>query len=288
MANYPPKKATSIEKVYTIHSENKSYILKIRESTDTILIYIGGYHKYCIECQIYTENSFMKRIKDITIGDLPHVYYNERCAINQTFVRGDDTKRILRLLIAFIRNTYPNIRGLMLYDESYRECDDGASVDLAIMYYILYGKTWYMSTLDAKIAYEKDLRYFNECDEAFHKLKGMMTWEQMNEFITVALPMEEKIIKGFYEEADTWTAFFTRVRNHIGISEFCSFIAPWIKGFMKTLMKFDFGSVKYIIHLDSEKHLPLLQYHLEQNNGYFIGGSKYTRKNRHKKLRDLK
>jgi hypothetical protein len=289
MANYPPIKSTSIEHSYIIQSENKSYILRTRESSDTILIYIGGYQKYCIECQIFTENSFMKRIKDITIGDLPHVYYNEGCAINQRFIRGDDTKRILRLLIAFIRNTYPNIRGLMLYDESYRECDDGLTVDLAIMYYILHGKTWYMSTLDAKIAYESDLKYFNECEANFHRLKNEMPWEQMNEFITVALPIDEKSIKNIYNTSETWQVFFTNIRNHIGISDFCSFIAPWIKTFMKTLFKFDFGKVKYIISLDSDKHIPLLSYHLEpykqKGSGFY---KKYTQKNRRKKLRDLK
>lgn len=287
MASYPPKKYGSSEHIYIIHSESKSYILKIRKTPDTILLYIGGPTKYCLECQIYTENSFMKQVRgiDIRIGDLSHVYYNEDCSINQKFIRGDDTKRILRLLIAYLQKTYPKIQGLTLNDESYRECDDGQTVDLAIMHYILHGKTWYMSTLDVKFLNESDAKRFYECETRFNQYKNSLTWENMNEFITVKLPIEESKMKYMFETTQTWQDFFTSIRNTIGISNFCSFIAPWVKTFMKTLFKFEFGSVKYITMFNSPKHQPLLEYSIQP---YTIQGGKYTRKASRKRVRDLK
>lgn len=286
MAKYPPKKQGVLENTHIIYAENKSYVLKIRESPDTILLYIGGYTHYCLECQIYTEKSFMKRIKDITIGDLSHVYYNENCAIHQTFIRGDDTKRILRLLVSYLQNTYPKIRGFTLNDESYRECDDRQTVDLAIMYYILHGKTWYMTTLDANFLNESDAKRFHECESQFNQYKQTMTWENMNEFITVKLPIDEPKMKLLYESTETWQTFFTSIRNTIGISKFCSFIAPWIKTFMKSLFKFDFGSVKFITLFNSPYHTPLLEYSIQPYTHQ--GGKKYTRKAPHKRIRDLK
>jgi hypothetical protein len=285
MANYPPKKYGSSERIYTMHSDNKSYILKIRETVDSILLYIGGPAKYCLECQIYTENSFMKQIKDITIGDLPHVYYNEGCGINQKIVRGDDTKHLLRLCIAYLRKTYPKIRGLTLNDESYRECDDRQTVDLANMYYILHGKTWYMSTLGATFLNESDAKLFHNCEVQFNQYKQSMTWENMNEFITVKLPIEEANMKQLYESAETWQSFFTGIRNTIGISKFCSFIAPWIQTFMETLFKFKFGSVKFITMFDNPTHKPYAEYTLQS---YTPQGGKYTRKAPRKRVRDLK
>ena len=101
----PDKRNDMKEIKYKIQTPENSYVITIRTTDTSILIYIGGKYSYCLECQLFTENSFMARIKDITLGDLPHVYYQDDCALDNPFLRGDDTKRILYLLISYIKNT---------------------------------------------------------------------------------------------------------------------------------------------------------------------------------------
>lgn len=285
MATYPPMKTSLQETKYTIRSENQSYVLTVRQSQDSIFLYIGGHHTYCLECQLFTQDSSMKRYFDTSIGDLSHVYYNEACAINSKFKRGDDTNRILKLIISYVSQNYSYIRGLSFMDERYRDCDTGGTVDLANMYYCLHGKTWYMSKLDATFLHEKDKLAFEKAHADFTTLKTTLPWNIVNEYITTRLPMDESKLQTLYETTSTWQEFFSAIEKEIGISEFCGFIAPWIKGFLNRFFKFDMGRVKFITFLDSPKHKPLLQYDLLP---YSQKGGKYTRKAPKRRARDLR
>lgn len=268
MPPLPDRRNDMKETKYKIETTENSYIITVRISQTSTLIYIGGKYTYCLECQLFNENSFMARIKDITLGELPHVYYQEDCALDKPFLRGDDTKRILYLLISYIQKTYPNIKGLLFTDKSYRECDDKQSVDLAIFYYLLYGKTWYMSTLYADFASIQDKQTFIKAQDSFNNLKQALPWSDFKQFITVKFPIDETELQKMYSITNTWQSFFTTLRNRIGISELCIFVAPWLKSFWNTLFKFNLDSVKFkfmFSDLDVQIEYTLTKYN--QNGG---------------------
>ena len=265
------------EEKYSIQVQDSTYILTKRWSDSSILLYIGGKYNYCLECQLFTDKSFMASFTDITLGDLPHVYYEEECRLDAPFLRGIDTRRILYLVISYIQNTYPTIRGLTFTDKSYRDCDDGQTVDLAILYYLIYKKTWYMSVLGAEFVNEQDRFKFEKAEAAFDATKGKMPWDGFKDFITVKLPIPEDEMKSMYDKAETWQEFFSTLRDAIMVSKFCIFISPWIKTFWNKIFKYNFESVKFKFLFSAPELQKRLEYTLTK---YIQKGGKYTRKNR--------
>jgi hypothetical protein len=290
MPPLPDKRSDMDEEKYSIQVQGSTYVLTKRWSDSSTLFYIGGKYNYCLECQLFTDKSFMARITDITLGDLPHVYYEEECRLDAPFLRGIDTRRILYLMISYIQNTCPTIRGLIFTDKSYRDCDDGQTVDLAILYYLVYKKTWYMAVLGAEFVNEQDKAKFQKAEIAFDAIKKEMSWEGFKDFITVKLPIPEDDMKVMYDTAETWQGFFLKLRDAITASKFCIFISPWVKTFWNKVFRFNFESVKFKFLFSAPELQTRLEYTLTKYNQK---GGKYTRKNRrirkrgtHKNLMD--
>ena len=279
MPPLPDKRNDMIEKRYKIQVDNHSYVLTVRSSDTSILLYIGGRYNYCLECQLFTKDSFMAKFSDISIGDLPHVYHENECKLDQPFLHGVDTTRILYLLISYISNTYPDIKGLTLIDKSYRDCDDGQSVDLAVMYYLLHGKTWYMSVVGADFLSIQDKQKFQKAEESFTSLKNTLSWDEFKQFITVKLPLPETELQHMYTSTQTWQDFFTTLRNKISISKLCIFISPWIKTFWNIFFKFKLDTVKFKFMFSNPELQNKLKYTITENKQT---GGKYTRKNKYK------
>lgn len=280
MPPLPDKRNDMIEKRYKIQVDNHSYVLTVRSSDTSILIYIGGRYNYCLECQLFTKDSFMARFSDISIGDLPHVYYENECKLDQPFLHGVDTTRILYLLVSYIGNTYPDIKGLTLIDKSYRDCDDGQTVDLAVMYYLLHGKTWYMSVLGADFLSIQDKTQFQRAEEIFASIKQSLSWDEFKQFITVKLPLPESELKNMYISSQTWQEYFSNLRNRISISKLCIFISPWIKTFWNIFFKFKLDTVKFKFLFNTPELQNRLQYTITE---YKQTGGKHTRRNKVRK-----
>jgi hypothetical protein len=279
MPQLPAKRNDMFEEKYTIEFQSSRYVLTKRWSDTSYLLYIGGKYGYCLECQLFTKDSYMAKFTDITIGDLPHVYYEEECRLDGPFLRGIDTRRILYLLVSYIQKTFPTVRGLTFTDKSYRDCDDGQTVDLAIMYYLLYKKTWYMSVLGADFVNSNDKQRFKNAETAFDEIKGKMDWGGFKDFITVMLPIPEEEMKIMYDTNQTWQTFFLALRDRITVSTFCIFISPWIKTFWNKIFKFNFESVKFKFMFSTPELQKPLEYTL---TNYVQNGGKYTRKNKRK------
>ena len=282
---YPPKKEGIHEEKHTIVAEKRSYVLTTRSSDNSILLYIGGHHTYCIEAQIFKEDSYMRHMQDITLGDLPHVYYNEACAIDDKFLRGTDTRRILKLIMGYVAKTYPRIRGFTFSDESTRECDDKQSIGLAFLHYLLYGETWYATVIGSDLFEKKDKDEFIDKNEKFQKLKTKLPWNDFKDIITTKLPISEEMMKGFYETSETWTAFFIKIRDKVTASIFCSFVAPWINQFRKIFFQFDFTKVKHVVLFSNPKLTPLMEFELKT---YVHRGGSSTRRRRSTRVQDVK
>lgn len=282
---YPPKKEGIYEEKHTIVAEKRSYVLTTRSSDNSILLYIGGPHTYCIEAQLFKETSYMKDIIDISLGDLSHVYYNEACTIDDKFLRGTDTRRILKLVMAYVAKTYPYIRGFTFSDESMRECDDRQSVGLAFLHYLLYGETWYETVMGSTLFEKKDKDEFIDKNKKFQELKLKLPWKDFKDIITIKLPMSEEIMKEYYEISETWTVFFVKIRDEISASTFCSFVAPWINQFRKMFFQFDFTKVKHVVLFSNSKLTPLMEFELK---AYVHRGGGSTRRKRRMRVQDIK
>ena len=272
MSAIVPPKGCSAPIEQTIKVGKKSLKLSIYENPDTITIFIGGHTLFCIDALINKPGSMMDRIGyDISVAHLSHIYYNINCSLEKNFQRGHDTNMILTLLLSYIKDNYKYIKSVSFNDSSSRECDNGNVVELSEMSYIRTGFTWYETHFSAYLA-ASDAHKFKKCEENFQKLKSEFKWENMKNYMSEQLPLDESIMHDIFENAKTWQDFFGPVSDRIGISEFCVFVAPWLHRFLTTTLRYNFSSGTYLFPIEK---IPYIEYIIEI---YTRGGRRYTRK----------
>lgn len=261
---------------------NKSILLTIHENNDYFNLYFGGHNTYCLHIQIVKQNSPFKEIQPIHIGFLHKIRYDELCSLDNKFIRGQDTNMILNLAITFIEKYFNYVKELEFKDASTRECDNGIVVSLSKLSYLTSGETWYQKNFSAYLK-KADLDKFNLIHNEFQNSKINFTWNMMESIITTNYP-EEYDIENIFNSTKTWLEFFVKVRNSIGVSNFCIFISPWFENFLDMYMKFNFLNEKYYIPIKN-KNIEIKLY------PYVKGGRRETRKNtriQRKKSRDLR
>ena len=265
-------KAKSIQQ-HKIRIGTKSLLMTSHETSDSITLYVGGHDLYCLNVNIIKTTSPMARVIDPAIANLQKIEYNQQCSLEGNFKRGLDTNMILKFIITYIKTSYPHVTGLSFNDASYRSCDNGAQVSLAMMSYITTGKTWYQNNFGAFLDSKSDI-IFQKVETEFQQKKSVVTWEILKGMIDI--PIEEDAMKEMYESAKTWQEFFGTLKDLLGVSEFCIFIAPWFDTFIKNYMRFNMMGLLYII--------PVEDYGIVYTvSEYQRGGKAYTRKraNRH-------
>lgn len=273
MPVYHPKKQTQDESRYELTNNNK-YLLTIRKSPTSIMLYIGGVHFWCIECQI---------VPDEKIANLSKIEFNEGCSLSGHFERGKDIKTIMRLLISYIQDHYPNINSIQFNDFSYRNCTSTQTIDLATFYYLLYGKTWYMKHMGATFANDDDAFIFYESSERFQKMKSKMKWNDFDSYITAKHPLSVSEIKSVYDSNQTWSSYFLELLEKTNIETLCSYMAPWITNFVTKVGRIRFYSPEFSISVPNN-----LMGKMEYSIGNYIArGGKYTRRQPRKKGLDL-
>jgi hypothetical protein len=281
MAELPTQKNTTRvqQKLLTVGS--KHMVLTIHETSDSFTLYIGGHTKYCIDCMILKQDSPFARFRDVSIAHLSHIYYNTDCTTTQNFERGKDTNMILILLMSYIKRHFPYLTHLSFTDTSYRICDNNQVVELAEMNYISTGKTWYEKNFNAFISPEYAPR-FVEQERAFQEQKQHMTWELMKTFINTPLPLDENDMEKLFMLAPTWQAFFGPIRERIGISEFCIFLAPWLHRFFMVNSTLRFSGIPYIIPLTKTRNYNESEY-TPPSKGTTAGGDRRLTRRAQKK-----
>ena len=288
MPNYYPKKPSQEETRKEIETSTNRYLLTLRKSATSTMIYMGGVNTWCIECQV---------IHDYPIANLVKIVYDEKCSLSGKFKRGTDTKGLMALMLTYIRSNYPFVNQITFEDYSTRECDDKEQIDLACFNYLLKGKTWYMDKMGATIFTEKDQADFNKATENFNKLKRKMSWEDYDSDIHFAHPLLPEEMKTIFHESNTWQEFFNNVLQKISklkespydvrlpkditkevvdLSDMCRYMNPWIKNFVKKHANLDFTSIKFVMPIPNPM-LPEVIYTLKP---FIRNGGKYTRKYR--------
>lgn len=269
MAAVPNLLAIQQEEITRIQYKSKVFLFTIHKGPDSHILYIGGAHTYCINFQIYTENSIYKSLIDVNTCLLDHFYYNYNCSISGGFQRGVDTLLIFNLGVSYIKNNYKHVKKIKLKDYSTRECDNGYSINLYEKFYITKGKTWYQGRYGAYLS-DADQMKFETRHNQFNEKKNGIDWKTMQKFIPVKeLPPN---IETYYNESNTWQLFFSKLEAEMGVASFAEFIAPWISLFLSSMMKYDFTALYYYIDIDK-----LQTFNYSQVGGG-INRKKYTRK----------
>jgi hypothetical protein len=151
----------------------KTFIITTYDCENSITIYIGDYDVYCIDVQLIKNTTR----NTIEYGFLTKARWDISCSMNEPFEKGEDTIMIIKLMLTYIHNKYPQVKYVSFTDMSTKECDDGSSVNLAAMKLLTDGKTWYEAHFNAVIdprfkdAYSNMKTYADKCktDIAFDK-----------------------------------------------------------------------------------------------------------------------
>jgi hypothetical protein len=268
MPQYPPKKESHRELKFTVQTHQNKYLLTVRQSSSSILLYIGGQNQYCIECQIFPGNP---------IGHLSKIAYDEKCSLTNRFERGTDTKAIMALICSYLQNEYGYVKKLTFQDMSYRECSEKQTIDLAAFYYLLYGQTWYMLQMSATIPNKQQESLFKATSKDFLDKKASTTWSEFDKYITSSHPLPESDMITIYNNSKSWSEYFTVLRNKIGVEELCSYMAPWVTQFVKQMAQIQFTAIEFEMSVKNPQ-LPVLEYTLSPYIAQSAG--KYTRKRR--------
>lgn len=238
----------------TVQAGTKQIIITTHELNTSYAIYLGGPGDiYCIDIQVLKDIELNRRYFDIDTANLNNIYYDRECSIDKNFRRGTDTTMILRLAMAYIHENYPYVNKLRFKDASSKECDNGHVVELYNMSYLTTGQTWYEKNFNAYIEKEADRRKIESDKRKFQEKKQVLPWEVISQFIRTSYPIEETEMETIYNNTNTWQDFFGRLRNKIGIAEFCNFISPWMRNFVQQIMSFDLSSPQYIIPIEGQQ-----------------------------------
>ena len=254
---------------HTIKIGTKSLLMSLYETEDSITLYIGGHDMYCLDINIIKYTSKMASTFDPTIANLSKIQWNQNCSLEYNFRRGIDSNMILKFAITYIQKTYPHVKGISFNDASFRTCDNGQNVSLAMMSYISTGQTWYEKNFGAYLEPEY-ISIFKSAKQRFIESKNNISWESMKSIFR-KFPMDESKMKTIFESATTWQDFFGPIKDIIGISEFCIFIAPWLDKFLNRTMRYNILGLQYI--------LPIKDYGIVYTvSEYQRGGRGLTRK----------
>jgi hypothetical protein len=256
-------------KRYKMRVDGKSMILTVFEELNSLTFYLGGYKIYCVDAQITKDDEGIFH----TRGFLTKVRYDTQCAHEGEFKRGSDTTMILKLMMTYIKNNYPEVKTMKFTDLSTRICDNGASISLSAMKLFIDGRSWYLPVPEeqegmpstgekyfasgwyedhfgAKI-YPNDKLEYNSIIENANAEKHSMTWQQFcNRYLSRTKVPETKVsIEEIYNTSNTWQEFFKKIRDDIGISALCIWFSEnsWFHITFLRFMKFDILDFKFFL-----------------------------------------
>lgn len=268
MPKYPLKKDSQEEIRYEIQTKDNTYLLTIRKSETSIMLYIGGPYYYCLECQIFMDDNS-------NVANLSKIEYNENCSLTGNFERGKDTKAIINLLISYLIDNYPNIYKLIFNDFSYRSCSNNSNIDLAAFNYLLYGKTWYMKHLFAKFFKNTDSELFSKLSKQFNEKKKEMKWEDFDKFITSKHPLPNIDMERIFDNSESWNEYFCKLIQIIDIDTMCVYMSDWITNFLYSVGKIRFSSYDFFLTIPYHQSFKKTNYKLVL---YTHKAGKYTRR----------
>lgn len=249
MPLYPEIKTTQVETIEVIKTSMNLYLLKKIISYNTTRLYLGKFNTFCIECQIDPDSA---------IGVLSNIDYNEKCSLTGRHDRGTDMLYMFTILIEYIKATFPHVKQLEFDDYNYRNCCPDSYMDLAYVYYAIYGETWYMKKMGAYFTNESDRLSFESIHTAFQKSKETFGWALYDRYVTTRHPLPVEQMQRIFGETDTWTSYFTRLRDEVGdITVLYMHMQPWIATFIRYAGEINFTSYTFVMDVPNPVLTPI-------------------------------
>ena len=255
--------------------KSQSFLLVTYETSRTITMYIGGSNKWCINCVLIKCDNDIKQI-----GFLIKIRYDVQCSLEHTFVKGKDTKDLVRFLLQYIHDMYPGVTDLSYNDLSTRSCDDGVDVNLAVMTYLYSEQTWYEKNFGSRIEphHEKE---WNRIKQVFVDSKKNVVWDIMKETIqnnTKITGLSDEELEELYNHTHSWKDFFGAIHDRIKIDKFCIFVSTWLDRFISRY----FNILRGLTYL-----MPIRDHHIHYSEKEYKKGRKtHTRKATRKQSKD--
>ena len=277
--DYPnARKYETINKTVVRISPTQSFLVVKYETSKSINLYIGGHVKWCIQCDIIKSDNVIQ-----PIGYLNQVRYDIKCSLEHSFVKGIDTKQIIYFTVQYIKDKYPEVKGLIFSDLSTRVCDNNVDVNLAVMTYLYSEQTWYEKNFGAYIAPMSETEY-NIIRNEIRKTKdnkNKVSWEVMSETITnEGTKMTDAYLEELYNKSNSWREFFEPIYDKLKIDKFCIYISSWLPKFINKYFN-TLQGLKYILPIRDNRIVYV-------ESEYNIGGRRFTRKSTGKQDKDYK
>jgi hypothetical protein len=250
----------------------KTMIITTYETINTIVIYMGNYDIYCMDIQLLKDNI----MKSVNIGYLTKARWDSLCSLDEPFKNGIDTIIMIKTLILYINNNYPNVKYLLFNDMSTKTCDDGNSVSLAAMKFLTDGKTWYEDHFDISID-KFNNEIYNHIKNNITDIKNTLSFDNFSMYSNINyLNMSSDILRDIYNNSTSWQDFFSEIRNRIGISKLCIWLSRnnWLDIFNNTILKMNISSIQFMLII---KKYDNISYKIINTNG---GNYRITRKRR--------
>jgi hypothetical protein len=208
--------------------DGKTIILTTYETSYSINIYLGGIKHWCIHSELLKGATKMKEE-----GYLIKIRYDMLCSVEENIQHGGDMTKLLKLLIQYIHDTYPDVVRLIFNDLSVRRCDNGSITNLAVMTYLYSEQTWYEKNFDASVA-PQSKEVFDSIFKKLNESKTELPWDIVKNTIHNyrTLPYTETELEQIYNAAVTWKQFFEPINKKIQIHKFCIFVSPWLDSFI--------------------------------------------------------
>lgn len=254
-----------MERREEIQTTVNKFLLTVRTSDYSTMIYIGGLDSWCISAQVIHSDS---------IASLCH---DEGCSLSGRYRRDIGTQHIVALALSYIHDNFPHVTHITFDDSSKRSCGDLQSIDVPSFYYVFYGATWYMVKMGATFLNASDEELFTRQSQRFQELKR--SWEEFDSHVTTEHPLPLETMKQLFNESSTWEVFFNQLKERVDIGDLWFYMAPWIDAFVKKLTDLHFHSMKMVMPVPN----PKLENVAYTTKVFFQNGGKYTRKQRRRR-----
>jgi len=229
----------------------KTFILTIFELEQSYQLYIGNYDVFCIDVQLFKGDE-----NHAVTGILTKARWDKDCSLDDPFEKGDDSILIIRFLMSYIKKQYPYVKDVIFNDMSTKECDNGGSVNLAGMKVLMDGHTWYEEHFEATM-YEPYRELYNKLKENITSYKQKMSFDTFSGYAkpsNTGIPVEE--IRALYDASKTWQAFFSGMREKLGISKLCIWLSHngWFNLFIDSVLRFNTMSIQFVLETSTSNY----------------------------------
>lgn len=224
------------------------------EMDESIKIFIGNPAKNEPECvHIRIDNSYPE------IANLIFFHYDSQCSINKRLKKGSGTKKMMEIIIAYLKQKYPKVKMIDLNDTSKIDCkrEDNTLFKFKLYkwFLFLYGEGYYQHNYGFNFLdeYKKDLHNSNL--EVLKNLK--VSYKEVVELLKPISPLitskfTKRNILSFLKEiknGELWTEAIKKFREKGLFEKYCSLIDNLLERIISKYGMYDLYDVGYRLYL---------------------------------------